>query len=314
MGPIFGGMLLSGRKVAELRTRTRHMLAQRVVCAVGFEHWQPTLVRCLAPLKEAGCRELILAHVATADEMLGHVPSLLKEDLRHALAAATSGKLEELAEISRAAGLAARAVIEHGDQVWVAIRELAQREGAALIAVGSAGGLWPGRTAYSLMHGARTPLLIVRSLPQEPRVQPDTACAGWPRRVLYPTDWSPRAQKAQEAIIQLKPAGVSEVIVAHVLDPQAWASGEPVHREQHRAHAEAGLAHTQRTLQAAGLVASTLMLEGSAAHEIVEAARRQDASLIVMGSTGKTVSAERVLGSVSEAVACQTDRSVLLAY
>jgi len=88
------------------------MLARKVVCAVGLEHWQPTLVRRLAPLKDAGCRELVLAHVVRAEEMLGHVPSLLKEDLRDALGTATRRTLEELVEISRTAGLAARAVIE----------------------------------------------------------------------------------------------------------------------------------------------------------------------------------------------------------
>lgn len=289
------------------------MLAQRVVCAVGFEHWQPALVRCLAPLKDAGCRELVLIHVARADEMLSHVPGLLKEDLRHALAAATSRRLEELVQTSRAAGLTARAVVEHGDQVWVGIRDLAQREGASLIAVGSTGGLWSEPTAFFLMHGARTPLLILRSLPKEQGARPDAPCEGWFTRVLHPTDWSPRSLKAQDDIIQLKPVGVSEVIVVHVLDPQASVS-DPAHRRQRHAHARARLDETQRALEAAGLVARTLLLEGSVAHEIIEAARREDASLIVMGSTGKTVSAERVLGSVSEAVACQTDRSVLLDY
>jgi len=289
------------------------MLAQKVVCAVGFEHWQPTLVRRLVPLKDAGCRELVLVHVARADEMLSHVPGLLKEDLRQALGAATDRKLEELARIARVEGLAARAVVQRGDQVWVGIRDLAQSEGASLIAVGSTGPQWSEPTAFFLMHGAKTPLLIVRSLPREPHGRPDTGCEGWFTRVLHPTDWSPRSSTAQEAIIQLEPAGVSEVIVVHVLDTEASASLDPSHRQQLHAHARARLDQSQRTLQAAGLSARTLLLEGSVAHEIVDAARREDASLIVMGSTGKTVSAERVLGSVSEAVACKTDRSILLA-
>jgi nucleotide-binding universal stress UspA family protein len=99
-----------------------------------------------------------------------------------------------------------------------------------------------------------------------------------------------------------------------VLDQQVMQNLDPTQREEHRAHCQKRLEQTKRSLQEAGLRAKTLLLEGLPAHEIISAAQRQQAPLIVVGSTGKSVSVEMVLGSVSECVARTADQSVLLFY
>lgn len=72
--------------------------------------------------------------------------------------------------------------------------------------------------------------------------------------------------------------------------------------------------HSRRTLEDAGLEVRSLLLEGDPALAIADAAERENASLIIMGSTGKGVTEERLLGSVSERVALISTRSVLLVH
>ncbi|MGB5527047.1 MAG: universal stress protein, partial [Gemmatimonadota bacterium] len=67
-------------------------------------------------------------------------------------------------------------------------------------------------------------------------------------------------------------------------------------------------------LEKAGIKATTLLLEGDPAQAISDAAEKEDASLIMMGSTGKSVTEEMLIGSVSEHVALTANRSVLLVH
>ena len=67
--------------------------------------------------------------------------------------------------------------------------------------------------------------------------------------------------------------------------------------------------------EAAGFNASSAEIEGSPAWRmIVELAEERDASLIVLGSHGRSGIASALLGSVAEAVASHSQRSVLIAH
>ncbi|MFC1530800.1 FAD-dependent oxidoreductase [Gemmatimonadota bacterium] len=76
----------------------------------------------------------------------------------------------------------------------------------------------------------------------------------------------------------------------------------------------AGKGHQVTVLEKAGIKATTLLLEGDPAHAIANAAEKEDVSLIMMGSTGKSVTAEMLIGSISEHVALTASRSVLLVH
>jgi nucleotide-binding universal stress UspA family protein len=64
--------------------------------------------------------------------------------------------------------------------------------------------------------------------------------------------------------------------------------------------------------RAAGLNVETETAEGSVAAVIVEAGRRHDAQLIVVGTHGRTGLARLVAGSVAEVVVRHADRPVLV--
>jgi nucleotide-binding universal stress UspA family protein len=96
--------------------------------------------------------------------------------------------------------------------------------------------------------------------------------------------------------------GCSQVILTHVITPNFFAASP----EESRQRAEPRLASQRRQLEAQGfrvLVETPVGLPGSSLND---AARKHDASLLVIGSHGKSRWREGVLGSFSSAVIHQT--------
>ncbi len=84
--------------------------------------------------------------------------------------------------------------------------------------------------------------------------------------------------------------------------------------EVRRAAAETAAAGAELAV-AAGFSASSAEIEGSPAWKvIVEFADERDASMIVLGSHGRTGLGSVLIGSVAEAVAAHSRRSVLIAH
>jgi nucleotide-binding universal stress UspA family protein len=208
--------------------------------------------------------------------------------------------------------MTARPPLKTGELAWLEVHQLVQHEAFALVVVGPFIGPHLGTAVSFLVPRTRVPLLIVKVSARVAQAPYDTICQSLFGRVLYPTDWSPCASKALDALISLKPLGLSEVIVTHVVAPQEIAHLTSSQRVAHRAQVQQQLAQTQRRLEEADLDVRPVLLEGDPARELVHLSAREDVALIVMGTTGKGMTAEMTLGSVSGAVARTTDRSVLL--
>jgi nucleotide-binding universal stress UspA family protein len=289
-------------------------MSDKILYAVNFEEHEPELMSCLAELCAAGGQEILLAHFSNTQRVLRHLPVLLRDEAGESLAAISRSKLDEMAGLARERGVPVRTIIENADLAWIGTCELAQRERPFLIVAGPVVGTELGHTIYFMMHGARTPLLVVKRPVDAAQGPGEEHCRGLVQRILYPTDWSRPARRAQELILSLRTMGAQEVIVLHVLDKASADTPASEQREDYHHQVARQLSTTSRIFENAGLRSKTLMVEGSAAQEIESVALKEDASLIVMGSTGKSVSEEMTVGSVSERVARSTDRSILLAY
>ena len=139
------------------------------------------------------------------------------------------------------------------------------------------------------------------------------------RRVLHPTDFS-RASGAAftRALAEARVARASLLIV-HVLAPVIPMAGEGyVSPSAYQQMAEAGRAWAQRQMnrllaraRTARVRARGMLLEGVAHEQIVRAARRQRADLIVIGTHGRTGVARFFLGSVAARVTATAPCPVL---
>jgi len=126
------------------------------------------------------------------------------------------------------------------------------------------------------------------------------------RRLLVPLDGSPQSTAALAYAVETLPD--SEIVVVHVLNPAAAATGldgvvsqtADIVDEQ-RSFAEELFDEARETVGDDRLV-GTELLTGRATDEIVAYAANNPVDGIVMGSHGRDGAARLLLGSVSETV------------
>lgn len=137
-------------------------------------------------------------------------------------------------------------------------------------------------------------------------------------RWLVPVDGSPPALRAVEHVVReaVRNAIAPEIILLNVQTPlpsdvSRFVSGS-VLQEYHRETGDDALAGARARLEAAGLSYSPHALLGEPASTIVDFAREQQCTLIIIGARGLGSVAGVLLGSVTNRVIHLTDLPVLV--
>lgn len=169
--------------------------------------------------------------------------------------------------------------------------------GHDLVAVGPhvrsrAGGIMLGSTASTLLHRSTVPVLAARRNAGEEE--------WYPRTVIAASDGSAQAAAAMDLVGRIAASHASFVLLASV--------GRDLKDADSRRALAAQAAGIE---EACGREVVLLTPEGDAHEQILALAREHAASLIVLGSRGR--SGLRALGSVSERVAHRAPCSVLVA-
>lgn len=128
------------------------------------------------------------------------------------------------------------------------------------------------------------------------------------KTIVLATDLTPAWDEIVACAGEFKALGCAEVILTHVITVQFLGGLEATLR----AEAEPLLAREKQFLQDQGFQVSVEMPLGLPAFALNEVARRHGADLIVVGSHGKSLWREQVLGCVSCAVLHHTEYPVLL--
>lgn len=140
-------------------------------------------------------------------------------------------------------------------------------------------------------------------------------------RILVAVDESSCSEAAIEYVKRCRWPGGTHVTVISAVQPVAavYASVEvpaslafeQVSDELYRSRRDFAARH-ERSLRERGLVADALVVAGDPRTEIVDAARREHADLVVVGSHGRTGLERLVLGSVASFVVSHAPCSVLV--
>jgi nucleotide-binding universal stress UspA family protein len=139
------------------------------------------------------------------------------------------------------------------------------------------------------------------------------------RRVLHPTDFSRASGAAFTRALAEAREHRGQLLIVHVLSPVIPMAGDAyvspaVYDQMGKAARAWGQKQMNRLLaraRTARVRARGLLLEGVAADQIVRAARRQRADLIVIGTHGRTGVARFFLGSVAARVTATAPCPVL---
>ena len=139
------------------------------------------------------------------------------------------------------------------------------------------------------------------------------------RRILHPTDFSRASGAAFTRALAEARANKASLVIVHVLAPVIPMAGEgyvsPSVYEQMDTAARAWAQRQMNRLLARARTARVrvrgMLLEGVAHEQIVRAARRQRADLVVIGTHGRTGVARFFLGSVAARVTATAPCPVL---
>ena len=139
------------------------------------------------------------------------------------------------------------------------------------------------------------------------------------RRILYATDFSAASRPARAVACEWAQRDRARVLILHVLTPPSpfVGGGRPAPASyldllaaaRHDAHRR--LAALLARTRAAGIRVETKLVEGAPGMEIVKAAGRWHADVVVIGTHGRTGVSRFLLGSVAEQVVTRSARPVL---
>lgn len=247
--------------------------------------------------------ELVLVHALEMPQPPSFLRPMLADPenvLRHARAAA----LERLRELGHTLPSARKRVEVREGRATERIAEAAAETGADLVVVGEHGhrhGLRDalGSTAERLVHVSPAPVLLARG-------QADNE----PRRVLVPVDESEMGDRVLEWARVLGERFGAEVMAFHVLNARLlWQlrliSSETKWRELGEDMQRGAVDWLGERVRAAGFppdAVETRVAFGDPSHEILAAAARYGADLIVLGSHGAGALERVLIGSITRAV------------
>jgi nucleotide-binding universal stress UspA family protein len=139
------------------------------------------------------------------------------------------------------------------------------------------------------------------------------------KRILFATDFSHASEKAFDQAVDIGRENSAELLIAHAYQPpsvaptDAYLSAALYERLDSKLR-DAALQQLERFVRAArarGVRTHPLLLAGRPDEAIADAAKEQDAGLIVMGTHGRTGPARFFVGSVASRVTSSAPCPVL---
>jgi universal stress protein A len=140
------------------------------------------------------------------------------------------------------------------------------------------------------------------------------------RKILYATDYSRASARALDEAVRLARQNDAELLVVHVMEPVTpYVTGEDFGsaelymklEETTKKEAEFSMNKLLDKLQRSKVKANGLLLKGAPHDQIVSAAKRRNADLIVIGTHGRTGLSKLFMGSVAGKVVSTASCPVL---
>jgi nucleotide-binding universal stress UspA family protein len=234
------------------------------------------------------------------------------DDRREELERAATETVSSVAEIVRDASIPCRTAVEYGVP-HEEIRTYVDRNGISLVAMGTHGRsgldrLLLGSVTERTVRTSDVPVLTVRQ---------DPADGAAPDRVLIPTDGSDPAAVAVDHGIAIADRCDATVHALSVVDIGALASAYEVGPavpdmiEEMQAECERAVDEIAERCDARGVDAVTAIRQGIPVQEIHDYTDEIDASLVAMGTHGRTGLERHLVGSVTERTIRMSDVPVL---
>jgi len=291
---------------------------KRILFPIDFSLHSNTILGCIPNLQRAGMEEALLVHVIDPTEAAQWA------NVEEALAVRKGESEEKMGAIiseivSPHEGIKGKAMTAVG-LPYREILRIAEEQKASLIVMNSHGHSFLecavlGSVAYNVLRQTRVPVIIARLQFIEEKGEKKPVCMGMSnifRKILYPTDFSDYSMSVLRLIRQLKKAGIEEVVVVHIQDTTRLLPHLKHKMSEFNEIDFERLEKIRNELERVGYRVKTLLKEGVPFVEINRIAEEEEVSMIMLSSQGKSAVKEALMGSVSEAVARDHVRPVMI--
>lgn len=290
---------------------------EKILYPIKFEEFSTDILKCILKFKQVGTKEIILIHVVDVSKLPMEKYAGYDPDFTKTLSEIAEKKMEKAISIIEEEKLSYKKFITVGIP-YREILKVAEQEKVSLIVSGRQrksilGEIFIGSNTDKIIRYGKVAVYV----PKYP------ACFGGDfsacrrycdnpfSKILYPTDWSEYAEVAIKHIVGLKNL-IDEIVVAHIMDEKSmklqpvekFKEFEKIDREK--------LENLKLKLEKEGLKVKTYLSVGKPSAEIINLARQEDVTCIVMGAQGKGFIKGILWGSVSRDVVEYSDRSVLV--
>lgn len=293
------------------------MKIEKILYPTRFVELDLNALESLFILKEVGLKEVILFYVIPRDEV-GFVPygGYLKEE-ENRIREEARIRFEDWQKTLSANGIGSKIIIEVGEPVANILR-IAEKEKVNLIVVGRkkrTGAERPffGSRTLQIITRSKIPTLVSKYMVQfewdgeiVTRLNDDIF-----RRPLLATDWSAYSERALETLTSFNGI-IEKAFVCHVICVKISKGLDKSELYRIERESKERLEDYCKRLKAFGIEAEPHLGAGRTPLEIIRLSRDLQASMIIMGTTGKDFLHELWLGSVSHRVVELSELPTLL--
>lgn len=278
----------------------------KIIVGTSLSEVSSKTLCCLKGLRQAGAKDVILAHAMNIRDVGSLYSQLFK--LAEPL-------LQEQKKILEQIGFSVEVEVLLGFPAYE-INRLAREKNASLIAVHMTtdsliDDTFVGGVAYEVIQHAETPVLVMKA--KTSAGQCELVCEEILTHVIHPTDFSDNAERAFTYVEQLVESGCKKVTLLHVQEQDQIDKYLKDRLDEFNRIDRARLERLKERLMDKG--AQEVHIEipyGSTTHEILRLVAENAYSMIVMGSQGRGFISEVFLGSVSHNIIRKAPVPVLL--
>lgn len=293
------------------------MKFEKILFNTRFKDNSVNALEEILDLTAVGLKEIILVYVIPR-ESVAFVPyGGYQKEKELGIKKKVSGKFEKWSAILAKKGIKSKIRIEVGMPNAV-ILSIAEKEKVDIIVAGSKKRtllekVYVGTHLLDLARRSPIPILMNKYLAEYEkdgeiitRVNEHIF-----NRPMLATDWSSPSGDALEALISLKGL-TSKIIIAHNIGLKITKAMSPAQFKEIKKESRKRLKEYQNRLKEAGIDSETSLTSGRTVPELINVSRKYNASMIVLGRTGKDWLSQYWLGGVSHRIAETSELPVLL--
>lgn len=274
---------------------------KKMLFVTKFEELGYDALQSMLTLRNAALEHVVFLYAIEREKVAMHRGLGYQKDEEVKLRETANIRFIDWAESLFEQGMEAGVYIVVGNMVTEVIKA-ATEEKVDLIVVGKSHKgileqLYSGSDVMELLQRTSIPVQVFKHSPDKVSLIENPF-----ERPILATDWSPASQKAVEYLKGFKNIS-QEIHVVHVVNEKNLKRTSSYEVQEIRKEARKKLEDIEEILEAEGIKTRSHVYVGDPAQEIDKAAKEYQASMIVMGSSGKVSWTDRWLGGIPQRIA-----------